>query len=188
MFKIFAPAALIFIGLVGVALAGSPVTVQTASPGCHGQTYALVPMTQKKCVGDAPAFAQPVVAEDCCGERRGGPNGISGKERRIMRAAVRQNICATRTAFRDAARRGSLKGDADVQMQTFEEVPVQQTVQTVVVEQVVEQVVEEVVEAAPPACTKPDCTDCPECSTTTQAFGAGPDAGKKVIIFRKARN
>lgn len=180
MFKYFAPAALIFTGLVGVSLAGSPVTVQSASPGCHGQTYALVPMTQKKCAGDAPAFAQPVVAEDCCGERRGGPNGISGKERRVMRAAVRQNICATRTAFRDAARRGSLKGDADVQMQTFQEVPVQQTVQTVVVE--------EVVEAAPPACTKPDCTDCPECSQTTQAFGAGPDAGKKVIIFRKARN
>jgi hypothetical protein len=95
----------VFLGLVGVTLAGSGPAVAPAgchgrvAKGCHGEQMVAV---EQGCHG-ATLLAPAVAAEGGCHGGR-----ITGAERRLARQAARQNASATKAQFRSAARQGSV--------------------------------------------------------------------------------
>ena len=105
MRSILTTAAVLFLGLVGVSLAGSPGKAAPAgchgrvAAGCHGEPMVAV---EQGCHG-ATLLAPAVAAEGGCHGGR-----ITGSERRLARQAARQNASATKAQFRAAARQGSV--------------------------------------------------------------------------------
>ena len=109
---IYSVSAVLFVCLVGVALAGAGPE-RRGSRGCHGDV--VVVEQEAGCHGRAMR-APAVAAAGCHGGR------ITAAERRETRQAVRNNANVTREQFRAAARQGDVSS-VEVSAPTFEMAP-----------------------------------------------------------------
>ena len=120
MKTILSVSAVLFLGLVGVALAGAgPETAAPAgchgrvAAGCHGQPMALV---EQGCHG-ATMLAPAVAPAGCHGDR------LTFAERRTARSAARQNFRTTLHQFKAAGREGTVSAVPAAELPTYEYVP-----------------------------------------------------------------
>ena len=113
--------ALVFCGLVGVALAGASPEVQAPrSAGCHGQQLVAAPAAS--CHGINLKVPAAVASDDCGCHGRSGSR-VTGAERREIRSMARYNFRETKAAGRAAAHQGNGVGSVSMSAPSMELVP-----------------------------------------------------------------